>query len=59
MEELQQKAEGIFQPEKKCIVNADLDGILSGMFLQKFLQFLRNSLDTELTFLPSSLAISR
>lgn len=27
----------LFQEGKKCIINADLDGILSGMLLQKFL----------------------
>ena len=29
----------IFVKDKKCIVNADLDGILSGMLLQKFLNW--------------------
>lgn len=27
----------LFQPNKKCIINADLDGVLSGMLLQEFL----------------------
>lgn len=31
------KLEFIFSPNKKCIVNADLDGILSGMILQHYL----------------------
>lgn len=31
--------EKIFQKNKKCIVNTDLDGILSGMLLQKFLNW--------------------
>ncbi len=29
----------LFQENKKCIVNADLDGILSGMLLQRFLNW--------------------
>lgn len=29
----------IFEENKKCIINADLDGILSGMFLQNFLDW--------------------
>lgn len=29
----------IFKPNKKCIINTDLDGLLSGMLLQKFLNW--------------------
>ena len=34
-----EKLQSIFVKNQKCIVNSDLDGILSGMFLQEFLDW--------------------
>lgn len=37
--EIENNIKSIFQPNRKCIVNTDLDGILSGMILQHFLNW--------------------
>lgn len=37
--EIENNIKSIFQPNRKCIINTDLDGILSGMILQHFLNW--------------------
>ena len=37
--ELSNEVINIFKPKRKCIINADLDGLLSGMILQEFLEW--------------------
>ena len=37
--ELSNDVVNIFKPNRKCIINADLDGLLSGMILQEFLEW--------------------
>lgn len=36
---LDQNCKSIFQKNKKCIINTDLDGLISGMLLQQFLNW--------------------